>query len=129
MTYFNYYTNTQPELSNGEKILSMPGKITEKKELFKACSVGLNFPSYFGNNWDAFDDCLMDLSFVEEKNICIIHQDIPFLANAENRRIYVECLFDTVRHWWEFPEHKFFVYFPEECRDEIIKIVETREYD
>ncbi len=37
--------------------------IRRKEELLQAVATALRFPEYFGNNWDAFEDCLRDMSW------------------------------------------------------------------
>ena len=38
--------------------------INDKSDLMAALSKGLEFPDYFGNNWDALDECLRDLAWI-----------------------------------------------------------------
>ena len=38
---------------------------TGKKELLARLAQGLQFPAWFGANWDALEDCLTDLSWLE----------------------------------------------------------------
>lgn len=35
----------------------------DKAEFLRRCAVALEFPAWFGGNWDAFFDCLADLSW------------------------------------------------------------------
>ncbi|MBS0637385.1 MAG: barstar family protein [Verrucomicrobia bacterium] len=100
------------------KTIFIPEGISSTSELFKIYSRELNFPSYFGNNWNAFDDCLTDLGTDCSKDVVIIHKDIPFNGSDEERLLYIESLFDAVKFWMDYPEHKFYVYFPENCRAE-----------
>ncbi len=130
MNFFIFYDKINPpSIGQNEKGLYIPKNISRESEICDTYELGLNFPSYFGKNWDALLDCLRDLSFIDEKNILIIHEDIPFIENQKSKRIYLEILFDTVRHWWDFPQHKFYPYFPESCKNEVTHIIETRTYD
>jgi hypothetical protein len=37
-------------------------KINSKDQFLKEAAARLQFPDYFGANWDAFEDCLTDMS-------------------------------------------------------------------
>lgn len=38
-------------------------RIASEIDLLKVLAAGLNFPDYFGENWDALDECLRDLEW------------------------------------------------------------------
>ncbi len=127
MTYFDFYnTKNEIKLDTESKIFHIPENLERPIDIFHLYESELNIPSDFGKNWNAFFDNIRLFEFINEKNVLIIHQDIPFYQNKEIERAYIEILFDAVRHWWEFPEHKLYVYFPESCRSELDQIIETR---
>jgi hypothetical protein len=43
-----------------------------KSELLREWGAALQFPSYFGENWDAFEDCVNDLDWLPGKSRTII---------------------------------------------------------
>ena len=43
-----------------------------KKELLGALAGALRFPSYFGCNWDAADECLRDLEWLPARGYCLV---------------------------------------------------------
>lgn len=108
------------------KYFCVPEEIKSKSELFHAYAVGLCAPnSYFGESWSAFEDMALDLDWLGEKKILIIHTDIPMIKLPESK-IYIEIL-DTVSGIWggnrikalasEYPDfkaHEFEVFFPKE---------------
>ena len=54
-------------------------------------SLEFNFPSYFGKNWDALYDCLTDLRWLKEKNILIVHDDLPFEEIKKKWKFILIC--------------------------------------
>ena len=60
-------------------------EIKNKNELFELFCSQLKFPEYFGENWDAFYDCLADLSWVYEQKIVIQHKDVPLESINEKK--------------------------------------------
>ncbi|MEH2064196.1 MAG: barstar family protein [Nostoc sp.] len=48
----------------GTKVFYLDGKKINSKEIFlsKAAKV-MEFPTYFSANWDAFDECITDLTW------------------------------------------------------------------
>lgn len=103
--------------------VNIPTNVRSDHDLFSLFSKELNFPDYFGDNWDALFDCLKDLSFVKEKNITIINNDIPFKNSIYDRKTYIELLVDLINHWKEHYQHKIFIYFPEDCRKFVEEII------
>lgn len=43
-----------------------------EQALFDELSAALQFPYYFGENWDALDECLSDLSWLQGRHYVII---------------------------------------------------------
>lgn len=46
--------------------------VASKEDLMAALAAALHFPEHFGANWDALDDCLRDLSWLDAKNHALI---------------------------------------------------------
>jgi RNAse (barnase) inhibitor barstar len=53
-------------------------RIHGKAELLDAFAKAMQFPNYFGKNWDALSDCLIDLSWLSNQGWVLI------LANGKN---------------------------------------------
>lgn len=72
----------------------------------------MHFPSYFGGNWDAFSDCVNDLSWLAAKDILIAHRDLPSADNPTDQAIYLDTLANAVRGWKDDAIRDFKVVFP-----------------
>jgi len=82
---------------------------SSKDDLLNEYYTKFKFP-YFGFNWDALDECLGDLDWIEQKDVIVYHPQLPQL-NEKDLKIYLEILRDTVRDWEQWEEHNFEVYF------------------
>jgi hypothetical protein len=101
------------------RIVQIPAGISIKMELLAAVAGGLAFPGYFGWNWDALDECLRDLSWIESpRQIVLVHNDIPLVADSEDRAIYLAILRDAVQSWGPDQPHELIVVFPTRCQSE-----------
>ncbi len=81
----------------GWRIVRIGGPLRRKAELLRALADGLEFPSYFGHNWDALDECLRDLSWLgPESAVVLVHERLP-LADHEQRRTYLDLLRNAQR--------------------------------
>lgn len=126
MDTLNCFVFYEPGLEavKGKKQLfvEVPTNIKDRQELFVLLYHRFDFPRYFGFNWDALVDSLMDLEWIPEKNIVILHRDIPF-TDENDRQTYLKLLEDVIGHWKQFNEHTFTIYFPKEREAEIKKIL------
>lgn len=74
-------------------VARLPAGIRSKKKLFDCLADKLSFPSYFGHNWDALEECLRDLSWLPTgKAVAIVHEDLPFGPRSDNRHTYIGVL-------------------------------------
>lgn len=49
--------------------------VTTDKELFTVVSLAMQFPKYFGNNWDALDECLGDMGWLPANGYLLVLHD------------------------------------------------------
>ena len=77
----------------------LPPSIKSEGALLDALSVALRFPSYFGRNWNALDECVRDLSWLPPGNVVLVHKDVPLTDNRASLAIYLSILRDAVGNW------------------------------
>ena len=130
MDYIYFYCKWNLEKATlDDKVVFIPKNITSELQLFRDYEKLLNIPVDFGKNWDAFFDNLKGFDFIEERNVHVVHEDFPFSNNPRLRITYIEILTEAIQFWWDYPQHKFYVYFPENCKEEVMRIINTRSYD
>jgi RNAse (barnase) inhibitor barstar len=79
------------------------GSIPGKNGLLDAFAATLKFPAYFGANWDALDECLSDLEWLDAPGWFLIIAGAGAFA-AKNRQTLgtaIEMLQSAVEYWRE----------------------------
>jgi len=78
-------------------VVRIPAAARGKEKLLGALAGKLRFPSYFGHNWDALDECLRDLSWQAPRGrVVIVHEGLPFSPTSPNLATYLAILADAV---------------------------------
>lgn len=112
------FTDKRPRESDASLVVRVPFKVNRKRRLLAVFAGRLRFPNYFGWNWDAFEECLADLSWLAEvREVIVVHRDVPFADDAEQRTIYLSILRDRMP-WSQ--ERKLSVIFPPRCRQTVL---------
>jgi RNAse (barnase) inhibitor barstar len=78
-------------------------KIERKEQLLNHAASALHFPDQFGGNWDALEECLTDLEWVDAEGYVLYYDHIDGLLNAhpDQFETLVEILRDAVASWKE----------------------------
>jgi RNAse (barnase) inhibitor barstar len=73
----------------------------DKNAFLTAVAKALVFPDYFGHNWDAFYDCLVDLEHDKGEGLLVLLRDASGFARAEPDEFAaaVDALQDAVDFW------------------------------
>jgi RNAse (barnase) inhibitor barstar len=77
-------------------------KSTTREAFFDESAAALQFPYYFGENWDAFNDCITDLEWLRADAVVICITDANHLLDAapvEQLRHFVTVLDKAARRW------------------------------
>ncbi|GEM49590.1 barstar family protein [Deinococcus cellulosilyticus] len=77
--------------------------VANRQDLLEAFAEDLNFPEYFGQNWDALSDCLMDFSWQEAEGYVLVLEGTRQLSVAleDEYDTLMEILEETVKFWQE----------------------------
>lgn len=102
------------------RVVRIPRGIRSKRKLLVILADKLKFPGYFGNNWDALEECLQDLSWLPtDQSVALVHLDLPFGAEGENRQLYLQVVAAMLAHWQASADRQVQAIFPVNVRDEI----------
>jgi len=93
-------------------LLVIPQGILTKQQLLAHYASACSFPSYFGHNWDALEECLGDLSWIRPQRILIVHEDLPLANDDQQCRVYLDILAGAVELWNGDKSHGMLVVFP-----------------
>lgn len=73
-----------------------------RQSLFDEFSAALQFPYYFGENWDAFDECIADLEWLPAKNYLLLIMDATAALSQEDNEqiaIFADILSQVGTEW------------------------------
>lgn len=89
---------------HGFAFFHIDGKnISRKEQFLNHTATALHFPEHFGHNWDALEECLTDLEWVDAEGYVIYYEHIDGLltAHPDQFETLVEILRDAVVSWKE----------------------------
>ena len=77
--------------------------IARKEQLLNHVATALHFPKHFGNNWDALEECLTDLEWIDADGYVLYYDHIDALmeAHPDQFETLVEIVRDAVASWKE----------------------------
>ena len=82
---------------------------SDKEALLARLAAALAFPSWFGGNWDALEDCLGDLSWISAAGYVLLLEGASGLPLAE-RGTLVDILASAAASWAERKQPFFAVF-------------------
>jgi RNAse (barnase) inhibitor barstar len=88
----------------GSASFHIDGKsIARREQLLNAFATALRFPSDFGHNWDALEECLTDMEWADADSYVIYYDHIDGLLSAhpDQFETFVEICRDAVASWKE----------------------------
>ncbi|MCB0132039.1 MAG: barstar family protein, partial [Caldilineaceae bacterium] len=58
-------------------------QVTDKASFLQAAATAMEFPGYFGHNWDAFEEMLVDPSWRSAPGLLLLYDDPVTLARRD----------------------------------------------
>ena len=119
-----------PDFEREDFVLRVPAGIRSKADLLLVLANAGHFPDYFGCNWDALQDCLRDLSWIDNRKVVVVHSDVPLRESPAECRTYLEIVQTVLADWtesvkpdvaapppdWPYVAHELRVVFPLEAK-------------
>ena len=93
--------------------------LNTKTSLLRALAHQFHFPDYFGENWDALEECIRDLSWLPDGDVALEHSDVPLASSRGDLNIYLAILRDLVNETQSSGTGRFYVTFPEHTRRDV----------
>lgn len=89
-------------------------RVSRKQTFLAKFAKAMQFPVYFGQNWDALLDCLTDLSWTTAKGQVILIYNLRHMANKspEDFRI-IRQIFKGAADYWQSRQMLFFIIISE----------------
>lgn len=87
---------------NGFKVFNVDGaSIKTKEQLLSAVAKEMNFPDYFGMNWDALHECLRDMEWLPAKGYVLFVRNGELFWQRANRvaGTFVEIWSSSAEEW------------------------------
>jgi len=72
--------------------------VTEKTAILRRIAAQLGFPASFGENWDALEDCLTDLSWRQAQGHVLVLEGFQFLPEEE-LGVLIDVLIKAAEFW------------------------------
>jgi hypothetical protein len=101
------------------RVVEVPADLPDKNALLSWYAKALEMPEYFGGNWDAFDECQGDLSWISERRVVLHHRAIPLETSSKDQKIYIDVLASAVRDRKCSKIHELVVAFDPACESKL----------
>lgn len=77
------------------------GIVDDKRSFLRSFGAALDFPAYVGLNWDAFEEALRDLEWLEARPMLLVYAPVePFAAEHPGQwRTALAILESAVMYW------------------------------
>lgn len=76
-------------------------EVEDRESFLQMCDEAFGLPDWFGMNWDALEECLIDLDLGEDEGVLVVWASWGLLAEAEPKAFAtaLDILGGAVRSW------------------------------
>lgn len=103
-------------------------KMQTQQALFDEVAAAFQFPDYFGENWNALDECLSDLSWIRAAGYVLLIRDSSYVLSQEKIQFstFISVLANVAKQWsipvmqgeaWDRPSKPFHIVLQGELKD------------
>lgn len=86
--------------------------VHDKQSLLDAIASALDFPEWFGRNWDALEDCLTDLSWKKAIGyVLLLEHSADFARRSPHEFAVAIEVFESVAEYWDEQDKPFWTLF------------------
>src|SRR5512146_2694235 len=86
--------------------------VHDKQALLDAVAGALKFPDWFGDNWDALEDCLTDLSWNKARGYVVLLEHCAELVKRAPHDLATAIeIFESVSEYWDEQDKPFWTLF------------------
>ena len=98
---------------SGLKLIRVSLKdVHDKQSLLDAIASALDFPEWFGRNWDALEDCLTDLSWKKASGyVLLLEHSAEFARRLPHELAVAIEVFESVAEYWDERDKPFWTLF------------------
>ena len=118
------YAEESDLVYSDDLVVRIPVGIGSFADLFAVYFKQLELPGYTGHNWNALSDSLRDLSWVRQRRVILLHQDVPTLSPPDTVQ-YLDVLRESAVDWKPGEEHELVVVFPERFEEVVTAHLRT----
>lgn len=84
------------DASRGSELSLVKVRYAEKQALLKNLAAALDFPDWFGENWDALEDCLTDLSWRKAAGHVLLFDEVK---PGDDLGVLIDVLRSSAEFW------------------------------
>jgi barstar (barnase inhibitor) len=86
-------------------------KLFDKNSLLRHCATVLDFPDYFGHNWDALDECMTEPGLIHGDGLILLYDHAAMLyANSpRDWATFYDIIISAIDYWHNQDKSVYFI--------------------